>query len=161
MRVAMLCIWAMMFIVAADCVARYLFNSPLQWATEFVTYYLMIMAVYFALADTQRNRDHVSIDLITTRFSRKTQAYIEVIISLFAIPVFAIIGYSITLNVISSFNANLFYFGYISWPVWLSYSPIAIGCVLLVLRLVYDSYSLIRFGEHSNVNLSGDDEVEA
>ena len=83
---AMVIIVVMMLMVVTDVVGRYLFNSPLPGALE-ITELLMVGTVYLALAYTQFVKAHISIDLLTTRYSQRNRLMVETI-SLFVLLAF-------------------------------------------------------------------------
>lgn len=82
-RATSLIIFALLFVVLYEVVARKIFNAPTVWAFD-LSYMLYASMFLLGGAYTLKHRQHVAIDIITTMFSRKTQA----IISLFAYSFF-------------------------------------------------------------------------
>lgn len=71
-------------------VARYVFNSPILVGDEIKFYlfcYLAILAVYYAYGA----RSHISVDLITSLFPQRMQAWLRVLTAIFEQIVWAII----------------------------------------------------------------------
>lgn len=66
----------MMMLTAADVVLRYFFNSPIPGAYE-LTEFTMVIFVACGLSYCSIMRGHVSVDLLFTRLSEKSQAVID------------------------------------------------------------------------------------
>ncbi|MBA4396851.1 MAG: C4-dicarboxylate ABC transporter permease [Syntrophus sp. (in: bacteria)] len=77
-RATSLIIFALLFVVLYEVAARKIFNAPTVWAFD-LSY--MLYATMFLLggAYTLKHRQHVAIDIITTMFSKKTQAIISLV----------------------------------------------------------------------------------
>ena len=58
--------------------SRYLFNAPTIWAFE-IAYMAMGTNFLFGAAFTLRERGHIRIDLMYSRFSDRTQAIIDIV----------------------------------------------------------------------------------
>jgi TRAP-type C4-dicarboxylate transport system permease small subunit len=63
-------LFAMMLLTTTDVVGRYLFNKPLTGAYE-LTEFLVLILIFSFLSNAQAHKDHVSVDLIFTRFPKK------------------------------------------------------------------------------------------
>jgi TRAP-type C4-dicarboxylate transport system permease small subunit len=156
LAVAVICVALIMFIVSYDAISRYALHAPLPWASELITYYLMIAATYFAIAATFQQGDHISIDLFRGMMPRRLRAQLDVVWSLLAAVIFSIITYGTWSEMLHSWQSSEFLPGYITWPAWLSYLPIVIGSLLVTLRLVAHALSLLTHGkdpyvvEHGN-----------
>ncbi len=79
--------FAILIMVGAVCfevVARYVFNNPTEWAHELTT---MLYGSYCLLvgAYTHLNKEHVRMDAIYQRFSRRTQATVDFFTGLLAV----------------------------------------------------------------------------
>jgi TRAP-type C4-dicarboxylate transport system permease small subunit len=66
----------MMFLTTADVAGRYLFNKPILGTIELTEIFVLIMIFSF-LAHTQAHKGHISVDLLVSRFSRRTRLIIE------------------------------------------------------------------------------------
>lgn len=146
MAVAVGCVVLLMLVVSADAVGRYVFASPLPWAFELISYYLLIVVTYGALSSTFQRGDHIHLDLIKRLFPKRLSAWLEVVYSLLAAVVFSLIAYGAWHELVESYLAKEFLPGYIIWPAWLAYLPIVIGAALLVMRLLHHSWMLARLG---------------
>lgn len=158
--VAVICVALIMFIVSYDAVARYVLRAPLPWAFELITYYLLIAATYLAVSATFQQGDHINIDLFRTMMSKRLRAILDVIWSVLAALIFAIITYGSANEMSHAWQRNEFLPGYITWPAWLSYLPILLGFGLLVLRLLAHALALLTRGEDPDVFEHTDLETE-
>lgn len=153
MAVAIVCVASIMLIVSVDAIGRYVFKAPLPVTFELVTFYLLITAVYMALAATYRQGDHINIDLLQTRMSPRWRAGFDIVCSLLAAAVFALIAYGTWQHMVDAYRGREFIPGIIVWPVWLSYLPIPLGTALLVARLLHHSATLARHGTDPHVHV--------
>ena len=143
----------LMIIISFDAVFRYSLNSPIQWAADLATYYIMSTLIYLALSPTYRSGDHIRITLVSTHLPHSVKAISEFIGTALATIAFLVIAYGAFSHSIEGLHRNEFLPGYIMWPGWLSYLPIAIGAGILVLRLLHHLYMLVRFGRDNHVFL--------
>lgn len=63
-------LFVMMLLTTTDVVGRYLFNKPILGAYE-LTEYLVLILIFSFLSNAQAHKDHVSVDLIFTKFPHK------------------------------------------------------------------------------------------
>lgn len=71
----------MMFITALDILLRYLFNSPIEGVYEAIEL-MMSISFCFGIAYTQRQKGHVSVNILTERLSQNKKSYLKLVISL-------------------------------------------------------------------------------
>src|SRR4030042_1118998 len=67
---------AMMFLAAMDVLLRYIFNRPISGGME-MTEYMMVILVSLGLAYCGFVKGHVSVEVLTSRFSPKVQAILN------------------------------------------------------------------------------------
>ena len=146
----------LMLVTSGDAIGRYAFNSPLPWASEVATNYLMILASYFALSATFQRGDHIHIDLIQRRLPKAFRARMEAIYSLLGAIVFCIILRGSWKNMVDAYVGKEFMPGYIMWPAWPSHLLIVIGSTVLVLRLLHHSWTMAHRGEDPAVETVGE-----
>ncbi len=153
MALACLFVMLLMLVVSCDAAARYLFKAPLQWSTDLVTHYLLVGAVYFALAGTYQRGYHISIDILHARLPERLRAWADALCSLLAAAVFLLVAYANWQSVEEALRNREFFPGVIAWPVWLSFLPIPIGTALLALRLMHHAAVLLRDGKDPAVGM--------
>jgi len=130
-------IWLIMgatVISALNAVIRYTFNTSSNAMLE-IQWYLFAWSFLVAAAFTLLNREHVRIDVINSRLSKKTQMWIDILgFAFFLTPVcLLVLDFCIPMLVQKyqsgemSGNPG----GLIRWPVWLA---IPVGFTLLMLQ---------------------------
>lgn len=160
LALAVFCVAAIMLIVSWGAVSRYAFRAPLPWAFELITYYLLIAATYFAVSATFQQGDHINIDLFRGMMPPRLRAGLDVVWTLLAAAIFAIITYGAWSEMTHAYARNEFLPGYITWPAWVSYIPIVLGFGLLVLRLLAHALVLAIHGRDPEVLEHTDIETE-
>ncbi len=131
------CIWlifAATFISAANAVVRKAFNTSSNAFLE-VQWYLFAWSFLIAAGYTLLHREHVRIDVVNSRLSKKAQVWIDIIgFAFFLTPLCIVILVLSTPEVIQKYtsgeisgNAG----GLIRWPVWVA---IPVGITLLMLQ---------------------------
>lgn len=156
MAIAVVAISLTMLLISADAVLRYAFNAPLRWAFEVVTYYMMVVGIYFALSSTFTRGDHVNITLLRDIMPRRLQAWLDIIWVLVAAFIFGCVVYGTWEHTMTAYERHEFMPGYILWPAWLSHLPVPMGCALIVLRLLHHALVLITTGQDPLVEDHGD-----
>lgn len=156
MSIAILAVALIMVIISMDAVLRYAFNAPLRWAFELVSYYLMVIGVYFAVSTTFTSGDHISITLLRDVIPPRLRAWIDVVWVSIAAVIFGFMAYGTYHHTISARENVEFIPGIILWPAWLSHLPIPLGCALLVLRLVHHAITLAVTGQDPSVEEHGE-----
>ena len=130
-------IWLIMgatVISALNAVIRYTFNTSSNGMLE-IQWYLFAWSFLIAAAFTLLNREHVHIDVINSRLSKRTQMWIDILgFAFFLTPVcLLVLDYCIPMLIQKyqsgemSGNPG----GLIRWPVWLA---IPVGFTLLMLQ---------------------------
>ena len=127
---------AIMLVVTADVVMRYLFNSPFAWAYDLIALYLMAGVFYFVLSDAHREKMHVGIDILQARMGPRVRHFADLLTALISLALFSLIAYVGAHSAWESFANDEILAGDIPWPVWLSAIIVPIGTTLLVLRLL-------------------------
>ena len=138
---------AMMFLTAMDVLLRYIFNRPISGALE-ITEYMMVILVGFGLAYCATAKGLVSVEIVTSRFSPRTQAILNSITYFLSFVFFSLITWQTVRNVKLVLESEL-----VSPVLLIPTFPFAIllalGClvftlVLLVNFLEYLSQAVTR-----------------
>lgn len=109
---------------------RYFLNTPLKWGDEMLGY-LLVAIVMSGVAEALRRGDHVAIDLLTSFFGIKVQAFLTYL-SYTAVLAFAVIfGISADEVVRFSYGFGSYSPGYLEAPMWIPQSTMIAGSVLL------------------------------
>lgn len=130
-------IWLIMgstFISAANALVRYAFNTSSNAFLE-IQWYLFAWSFLIAAGFTLLNREHVRIDVINSRLSKKAQMWIDILgFAFFLTPVCLLVlyyGVPMLMDKYASGEMSGNPGGLIRWPVWLA---IPVGFVLLMLQ---------------------------
>jgi len=133
----------MMVSVTIDVACRYIFNAPLKWVYE-ITGYLMVAVTYLALGYTEAQEGHVSIGILVSRFSAKTQAIIKIVTRVpILVFVFFLIWTSFHLTW-QSFETHARSYHINQMYLWPSQLLVPIGGLLLFLEIVVKISGYIR-----------------
>jgi len=82
----------MMVLVFTDVFLRYVFNRPLSGSVEIVEI-MMALCIALGMAYTGITKGHISVELLVSRFSLKTQAALDVFHFLIATIMFLLMGW--------------------------------------------------------------------
>jgi TRAP-type mannitol/chloroaromatic compound transport system permease small subunit len=129
------------FVYYYEVIARYIFNSPTNWAHEGM--FLMFGMQYMMAAGfTERERGHVNVDIIHKYFPERVKAIVDVFTSaIFFIFTIAILvtGYVFLMDSVRVWEVSFTEWGIQYWPVKVT---LPLGAVLVILqgssRLVKD-----------------------
>ena len=128
---------AMMCLVTANVFGRYLFKAPIMGALEF-TEFFMVAIVYLSLSHTQRTKSHITIDILTSRFSKRKQTVCETITFVAAFLFFAGIAWQSSRMTIDAYRIKEVTFGTIEFPIYPSKLFVPWGSLTICVRLILD-----------------------
>lgn len=131
-------LFAIMIIIVVDVASRYLLNSPLPWAFDVVSMYLMTGLFFLMLSDTLGANEHVRVDILYAKAPARARRWMDFVSSVLALTVFAAILSTSIRTTWTSWSAGDVLSGSIPWPAWLSHVFIPVGVGLLVVRLTVD-----------------------
>lgn len=130
-------ILSIMLIVFCDVVGRYAFNSPIPWAYDVVSLYLMAGAFFLALSYTYAAHAHIGVDILVNKLPPAGVRLIECVTCLVAIPLFGLTAISGVNRAYESWANGDAVSGPIAWPTWIGPGVMTLGASLLVLRLAF------------------------
>jgi TRAP-type C4-dicarboxylate transport system permease small subunit len=133
-RVASIALFAMMFLTIADVFLRKVFSWSILGTVE-VTEFLLLILVFFALAQTEVLNGHVKVDLVMGRFSERTQAAADMITQLICFLMFGLFTWSALV-----YSGKMREAAEVSQDLWLPMYPfvyvVVVGCAILTLSLL-------------------------
>ena len=97
---------SMMFLMAADVIGRYFFNSPIPGGLELVEF-MMAIIVPFGIAYCALHRSHVAVDMIVERFPRTLRQAVDTLTTLVSVVFIAILCWQNILNVFDTYDSNM------------------------------------------------------
>jgi TRAP-type C4-dicarboxylate transport system permease small subunit len=133
---AAVALFVMMLIVTLDVGLRYFANEPLTWSHDFVSLYLTISLFFLALARTMAEEGHIRVDLLHKYMSARTIRVFEIVNSLLAAGLFALIGVLGYLQTLTQYEGSEVIASSVNWPTWMSTVFVPIGAGLMTLRLL-------------------------
>lgn len=134
-----LAILAMMTLVSADALARYVLGHPLQFQYELTENYLMVAALLLPLAHVTRAGQHIAVDAFVHLLPSFIRTLIRAIANLGMIALLLAVTYGSGKTAFEAFAANETTFGVIDWPVGWSRIWVPLGCGLFCIRLIVDT----------------------
>ncbi|WP_249870769.1 TRAP transporter small permease [Oceanobacillus saliphilus] len=118
-----------------EVVARYVFNSPTVWANEFSTYILQFI-VFLSMGYLFIRDKHVKVTFLIDKLNGVARKFIQILAALLVIPyaiVLTIYGFQYTSN---AYNLGMVSPSLLEFPLWIPYSFIPMGGLLLVLASI-------------------------
>jgi TRAP-type C4-dicarboxylate transport system permease small subunit len=128
----------MMFVVAADVIGRYFFNSPIPAVFEVNSNFLMVLVVFFPLAYVHRHKEHVFVSLFTDNLPPRIIAVLELASVILGAFVFCLIGWFGMEAAVRSTKVLEYSPGIIDVPVWISKWFVPIGAFAFSIDLLLD-----------------------
>ncbi len=129
----------MMALTVADVLMRYCFRAPIPGASE-LTELMLVVIVFFAIADTHTVKGHVAVDLVISRLAPHTRAVIGFVVSCLSLGLFLVITIENMLEAYAKWNngetTHLLFI-----PVSPFFCVIALGCFILSAMLLSDAVS--------------------
>lgn len=141
----------MMLHIAAEVVARYIFNSPLHGTVEIVSAYYMVAVVFLPLAMIERLNGHIVVELVSQHLPRRVQRILIGVVALVSASYFAAFAWQTWGDALKKFAVGEQALGTVAITVWPTRFYLPIGCGLIVLVLVHKAFRLF----------AGDDSVLA
>lgn len=132
-----------MLIVVIDVVLRYVFNSPLTWAYDFVSLYLMVGIFFLVLSEAYISGAHVAVDLIMQHMSPRVRWVAQIVINASSVGVFVLIAWAAAHQLAQSYTENDALAGTIAWRTWPGYALVLFGSSMLAVRLVLQFFALL------------------
>ncbi|MDE0208888.1 MAG: TRAP transporter small permease subunit, partial [Boseongicola sp.] len=120
--------------MVVDLVSRLAFSNPLSGMIELQTFMLVFMA-FFSIAYTMLKNQHVSVDLVTSMMSARTNSTLQGIFSIWGAFLFGAMGWLSASRSFEAFQREEIS-DIIRMPYWVLYAVVAAGTLLLALTLV-------------------------
>jgi len=132
--VAWIAVIAMMLLTVANVIATKVFNTNILGSIE-ITELLMVICVFFSIANTEVDEGHISVDLLVKKLKPKKQAILLVVTQGLCAVLFACISWSSLVHAIEKQEM-----GEVTMDLLLPLYPYAyvtaLGCFLLCLVLI-------------------------
>lgn len=126
-----------MILVFMDGSLRYLFNSPLPFASDLINLYLISSAFLLVLSYSLRHGSHISVDLFAHMMNNRVQNVLIGAALLCSVPIVGIMAYAVSVSTWGSWDQGEALVGLYPFPVWPSKAIVAVGLIALDLRLLH------------------------
>ena len=123
-------------VVVADVIARYAFNAPIAWADGLTESYLIVAVVYFALSSGEAAGVHVRVTVLTRMMPPAIRRVVRVAMLLFSALYFVGITVFAGIEASTSWQIRETSTGLIPWPIYVAYTIVPAGTLLMTLRLL-------------------------
>lgn len=134
-RIVAIAMLAVMGIIVCDVIGRYILGSPVPWVYDLVSIYFMNMILYLIASDTLRTGGHITLDLKVRLLPRPLWTALQAFAWFAVMATLALAGWKIAGGAVQAFLTNDVHPGYYDWPIWLEKGIVALGFLLLVLRI--------------------------
>lgn len=134
-RITAVAILLVMFIIMADVIGRYAFNSPIPWVYDVISIYFINLILYFMASENLRTRSHIALDMHIGGAGARLAAALQVIAWFGVAIVLALAAFMVGRASLASLAAHDVHPGLYEWPVWVEKGIVALGLALLVCRI--------------------------
>ena len=117
--------------------------QPMTFLAD-LSVFFMIIAVYLGLALCEENKQHVHIEIVTSRLTGRTQRVVKVVAYLLQSIIICIMVYAFYKNIIRSYNINEAVSGMVPLIVWPVKACAFVGLVLYWIQVLVSSYEAFR-----------------
>ncbi|MBW2311518.1 MAG: TRAP transporter small permease [Deltaproteobacteria bacterium] len=132
-HIASVTLFFMMLLTITDVILRKTISKSILGTVE-VTEFMMVILVFFTLAQTEILDGHVKVDLIISRFSARVQAFVDMVTQFICFLLFVLFTWSVMV-----YAGEMKASGEVSQDLWLPIYPfiyvVAVGCALLSIAL--------------------------
>lgn len=151
---ACLTLFALMLVVVGDVSLRYLFNAPLAWSYDTISFFLLPGVFFLSVSYTLSTHGHVSVDILHNYVSRRTRYAFEVLTSAIAAPVFIFIAWIAGRQTWNDWVLGTYLTSGLEVPTWSTSLLLPLGFGLLAVR------SLLNFWGYLATLITGEPWIE-
>jgi TRAP-type C4-dicarboxylate transport system permease small subunit len=132
---------AMMLVImlasTVDVGMRYAFNAPIAALFDLISLYLMPGMFFFALSDTLRTNEHVSVDLLHSLMTTRQRHGALLVGYALVSVIFAFMTWAAFTRMAEAFRNDDVLAGSIEWPTWIASLFVTLGFALIWARVVH------------------------
>ena len=133
-RIASVTLVLMMLLTVTDVFLRKVFSQSILGTVE-VTEFLLVLVIFFTLADTEVLNGHVKVDLVMSRAGKRVQRVVDMITQFVCFLLCGLITWSTLV-----YSEQMRTSGEVSQDLWIPVYPfiyiVAVGCAVLALTLL-------------------------
>ena len=131
-------VFVMVCLTAADSMGRYFLNLPITGAYEITEKYIMIFAVYFAVAYAYREGANIRVTLLVSRLPAKVTLVLNSVVQIFSTLLIVFLFFCATRMNLSRMGEVIAFSKKLSLPLWPAYLIISLGLLLMSLLMLTD-----------------------
>jgi|TARA_B100001093_G_C26462486_1_gene857054 TRAP-type C4-dicarboxylate transport system permease small subunit len=120
---------------------RYFFQRAITWQTELVTM-LLVASTFIGSAYVLSEKAHVSMDWVYDFLSKKNIIKLKIFTSLISLVFFLFLFYFTFIMVEEAFTKNYTTGTVWSPPLWIPYSSMLVGAILMILQYIAEIIKL-------------------
>lgn len=147
LAVAMLSLACIAIVVVADVVSRYAFNAPLTFADGLTERYLLVAVVFLALSSGEAAGVHVRVTVLTRTMPPTLSRALRVVTLLLSAVYFAGMAAFSGIEATHAWAIHQTSAGLIAWPMYVAYTIVPVGTLLMTARLLRKAATLGREDE--------------
>ncbi len=144
MGVAVVSLVPMMFLVGADVIGRYVFNSPIPAVFEINTNFLMVIVVFLPMAAVHVRGEHVFVSLFTEKFPQRVKSGLDAFSVTMGAIIFALIGWCGVEVAVKATKVQEYSPGIIDVPVWMARWIVPMGAFVFSAELLISGIKHMR-----------------
>ena len=142
-RIASVILFLMMLLTIADVFLRKVFSKSILGTVE-LTEFMLVILIFFSLAQTEIMNGHVKVDLVVGRFSERAQRFVDMITQFICFLLSGLITWFTLI-----YSGKMRAVGEVSQDLWIPIYPfiyvVAAGCAILSFTLLIKFFmALIR-----------------
>ncbi len=125
-----------MIIIVADVAMRYVLNSPIAWAYDLISMFLIPLMFFIPLSYVQRRHGNIAVDLLIQHAPDRLRNFAFRICAASGAAVYGVVAWIFLEKGWKSYLAGEEIIGPNVWTVWPMYAIVGVGFLLLLLRLL-------------------------
>lgn len=124
----------MTVVIVVDAAMRYLFGAPLSIAYDLTRIYLMPAVIFLALPYSMREGAHIGIEFLAQRFPPTARRACHRLVQAIGVVFFALVAWKAGGLAHRAWSTDQVLSGQYTWPMWLAYAIVPVGCTVMALR---------------------------
>ena len=133
---ALVSMFAMMLLITLDVTLNKVAGHPIPGTLEVTAYYFMVLVVFLAFANLEKNDAHISADFIVARFSTRAQAVFRIAGKVLTIIFYALLTYGALIKAIQSTRTWETVMSNFTFYIWPARWGVVLGLVSAIVVIV-------------------------
>jgi tripartite ATP-independent transporter DctM subunit len=134
-------ILAMVLIISFEVIARYLFNNPTSWVTEY-SLYLFVGTSFMAAGYAHVEGSHIRVEILLDRLSTHARLRFWQMSAWVGLMFTVVAAWQMILFVGSEYVGGARAWGLLATPLWIPETPVAVGLAVFALAVLGEARKL-------------------